>query len=669
MSKTKAVYEKLSVALRPSDVGALSLALIFAELPLARTVPLWAGIVFWVCGVFRIYLAFTRQKTPGRLLRTAFLIAGVGVTFLLYHTIFGLRPGLALLFVLLAAKWLEMNSATAYAVLACVGYFFAFVGLLISQSFLMCLHVSVSLLLLTAVLLHFHRQERGISFRPGVFLRGAIGLVLRAAPIAVLLFLVFPRANLQFLVPSSAFATGTGLPDHMRPGEVAKIAGTSDLVMQVEFPDGNRPAMKDLYWRAYILWDCQAGLNWERGTMVFGQFEQFALTDKPLNQRIILEPTQAHYLLSLDYPTEAPWGSVLMSGLTIHAFSPIDSRKSYEVASRGALRETPPDPRALQIPDYVSPRVIDLARQIKGAGRSNAEIAVAGLEYFKDHGFVYSLEPGVYDSEDAVGDFLLDRKRGFCEHYAGSYALLMRLAGVPARVVMGYQGGEINAVGGFLSVSQYDAHSWVEIWLASRGWIRVDPTSMAVPERISRGMREFMSAHPKDMPQRMPTWHGNGRLTGAFGQRAALYWDYFNHRWNSAMLGYDADSQRELFQGLGFNPRRRGLVFFGTLGVIVVVLAAITIFLRLRQARPAEEILRIYRKFCRRLAKAGVVRRANEGPLDFGRRAAEALPHEAGPIGLIVTTYVDARYGRIAEELAVLRRRVRAFRPRRSGVK
>jgi hypothetical protein len=312
--------------------------------------------------------------------------------------------------------------------------------------------------------------------------------------------------------------------------------------------------------------------------------------------------------------------------------------------------------RALRLPASANPRTRELARNMKGRAADDRAYINDVLGMFRNQNYSYTTTPPLLGA-NPVDEFLLTTRAGYCEHYASAFAVLMRAAGVPARIVTGYQGGELNTVGNYMIVRQADAHAWVEVWLADEGWTRIDPTAAVAPARVQAG-----AAAAVPQGEALPLL-----LRGEFRwlHRARLTWDSLANSWNQVVLGYTLDRQRDLMQRMGFDDatwQSMATVMFVTTGAITLVLALLMLR-KLRTQRP-DPVTAAYTRFCRRLARRGVVRHPSEGPQTFARRAAAARPDLAGAIVAISELYIRLRYGgdAHAREISDFRRAVNAFR-------
>ncbi|MBM3346113.1 MAG: transglutaminase domain-containing protein [Betaproteobacteria bacterium] len=308
---------------------------------------------------------------------------------------------------------------------------------------------------------------------------------------------------------------------------------------------------------------------------------------------------------------------------------------------------------ATRIPGDLNPRARGLGREWRDRFGNDEAILRQAIQYLRSGGFEYTLQPPLL-ADNIVDELLFDTKRGFCEHFAGAFAFLMRAAGVPAHVVTGYQGGEANPVDEYHVIRQADAHAWVEVWLQGRGWIRVDPTAVVVPLRVESGLAASVTQNTVSLLMRHDlTWLRNMRYN----------WDALANKWNQWVLGYNPQRQREVLNRFGVAQpswQKLAQILFWSVAVVIGLTAAWLLW-RFRNHDPAQAA---WLAFCAKLARRGVKRRADEGPVDFALRVAAALPDKAAAVSEIADLYVEQRYGREAprEGLLRLRQAVRRFR-------
>jgi protein-glutamine gamma-glutamyltransferase len=545
-------------------------------------------------------------------------------------------------------------------VLSFIGFFILLMQLLYDQPIWSLPWLAASVAAITVALLQGVRGGAPLPWRT------ATGLVLKilafAAPVALVLFLLFPRVPGPFwTLPSRAASGTTGLSEEMSPGNISQLIQSDALAFRVSF-EGAVPPPALRYWRGPVL-DRFDGTTWRNHDRIPQLRPALEPRGPAYRYRITIEPHGRAWLLALDYP--ATWSdgtAFLTNDFQLVSRGPVDSIRALEIESWPLAV---PDPtlspltrmRALQLPADRNPRTVALARELRAAAPSEEAFIDDVLAHFRNEPFVYTLRPPLLGSGQPVDDFLFRTRRGFCEHYASAFTVLVRAAGIPARVVTGYQGGEINPLSGRLVVRQSEAHAWAEVWLDGSGWIRVDPTAAVAPERI-----ELSLADALPIDERVP----GGAMRGFRGLRElSQSWDALNSIWTDWVLGYGPERQLALLARLGLPGDWRALVAALTLSV-VIAMGGLTLWLAWRLRTPPDpEALRLYREFCRRLERAGLPRAAQEGPRDFAERIARERPALAARVGDITRLYTSLRYEPAPPDglLAALRRELRAFRP------
>jgi transglutaminase-like putative cysteine protease len=510
-----------------------------------------------------------------------------------------------------------------------------------------------ALFALTATLIGFSAPNRA----PRANLRTAAVLLGHAAPAALALFLLFPRVQGPLWgLPQDAYAGMTGLSETMSPGNLASLALSDAIAFRAEF-DGESPPQPVRYWRGPVMWDFD-GRTWSAGVYTMSQFSAPRGGRASYRYAVLLEPHNRNWLFALETAASLPDRARYSDDGQILARGPVRTRIRYELSStiapEASTEERPPAlRRALRLPAGFNPRALELARQWRGSGRSDDEVLSQAIDFLRRGQYMYTLEPPLLGA-DSVDEFLFGTKAGFCEHFASSFVFLMRAAGVPARVVTGYQGGELNPIDRIITVRQSDAHAWAEVFLDGRGWVRVDPTAAAIPGRIESGLA-------RSVPETQQPLMLRPELEWLRGLR--YQWEAAAHKWNVWVLGYNPERQRELMSLVGIRDadwRSLTATLFTFLGIMTILLLAWSLR---RLVRP-DPVQRAWRAFCAKLAAKGVERSPQEGPRDYAERAARALPAARRAILRIASLYISLRYGphASARRARELRRRVRELR-------
>jgi transglutaminase-like putative cysteine protease len=491
--------------------------------------------------------------------------------------------------------------------------------------------------------------RRGSQARGGwqTQLLAAGRLTLQGIPLAVLLFVLFPRlAGPLWGLPADATAR-TGLSDRMAPGSISELSLSDEVAFRVAF-QGAPPRSPELYWRGPVL----GRFNGREWSSVFRlQRGRFAQREGPvIEYTVTLEPHGKLWLFALEHATGLPRATtddkIVAGPANDVAFLTSDQQllartavtQSVRYTQRSALRASVPaidgdQVDNLQLPRS-NPRSTAFARELRSRVDSDRAYIAAVLDWFHTGPFVYTLTPPLL-ARDPVDAFLFDTRRGFCEHYASGFVVLLRAAGIPARVVTGYQGGEMNPDGGYMIVRQSDAHAWAEALVDGR-WQRFDPTAAVAPSRIEQGLG---AALPAGEP--VPYL---ARLEMTWLKSLRLHWDAINYQWQRGVVGFNVGRQQDLLRDFGLdNAHPVQLV------VVIAVMAfawglALLGLSRLRRAQIDPEVA-LWSRVCRRLARAGLARRPDEGPLDFAERAAAHWPRWSSLIRRIGESYARLHYG------------------------
>jgi transglutaminase-like putative cysteine protease len=611
---------------------------LLAMLPHLPGMRWWVPLLAIGAAAWRLTTELRQKPLPHRIVRAVIAVASVAAVLFTYRTLNGLEAGTAFLVLMGGMKLLETRTARDLTITLFVSYFLLFAGFLYNQSMLLLPYMLLTSWLLTATLMLIH-QGSPLSIREA--LQKTAKMLLQALPIAVLMFLFFPRLPGQFwALPAREDAT-SGLSEEMSPGDVSELSMSTDLAFRVKF-DATSPPVRDLYWRGPVLHDFD-GHTWRR--------TRFGTEDRPLiarggffSYRIVLEPHNRNWVFALDAVTRWPKDTRRTPDYQLVTLNGGISRlTSYALESSTGYRTEGPLPalieRAdLKLPSGRNPKTIALAREMRERAGSDAAFVAAVLKKFRNEKFYYTLEPPVLESENTVDEFLFDTRRGFCEHYASAFVVMARAAGIPSRVVTGYQGGEYNPLNDYLIVRQSDAHAWAEVWQDDRGWERVDPTFAIAPERVELGRNGFRGDSTFAPVQFVTDSEAMVNLRHA--------WDAVNTFWNDNVVAFGADQQRSLLQRLGFdNPALQDFGFV-LLASFVGFFVSMSAWLAWQfRPRARDPIVRVYDALCKQLAKSGVVRQPQEGPNDYLQRVIAKRPELKAQIDEIRALYVGLRYG------------------------
>jgi transglutaminase-like putative cysteine protease len=415
-----------------------------------------------------------------------------------------------------------------------------------------------------------------------------------------------------------------------------------------------------LYWRGPVLWDFD-GTTWKRGRNATMLRPELADASSAVGYTVTLEPHNKPWMFALDMPVKISIPSEIAPDFQVLGLAPVTARTRYDATSllsyRANLNEPPQQlQRALALPMALNPRTRQLAAEWRSQSDNPEAVVRTALAYFNQQGFEYTLEPPLLGM-NGVDEFLFTTKKGFCEHYAGSFTVLMRAAGIPARVVTGYQGGEYNELGGYYVLRQYDAHAWAEVWLQNRGWVRVDPTSVVSPERIQNGLN---AALPDNAV--LPFF---ARTQSPLLLSLRLNIDALTYQWNQWVLGYNPERQFAFLTRLGMEDITWQKMAIDMMAGVALLVGIFTlIMLRRLTVRQTDAVQATWLKACRKMEKTGLPRAPHEGAMDYAERIATARPDLAEDVVDLAARYASLRYGGEAEKdgLPAFKDAVRLFK-------
>lgn len=633
--------------------------------------PLWIVIGLMVALAGRVVAARRGWGLPSRWVLAVLVVLATLSIVASYRTLNGLQAGTSLLMAMAALKALESRSPRDHAALVYIGYFLCLASLLAEASVLRLVHALFAVWLLTAALLASQRPlgaqlAVGISRLSGRLL--ALGL-----PLTLVLFFCVPRLEGRFWGLPTAVEddAATGISEEMNPGAIAHLAQSDDPAFRVEF-DGPLPPVAERYWRALVLEDFD-GHTWRRSHLLAnGAPPALEARGTSYAYAVSLEPTQQSWLPALDHLLS--WQSI--AGRRLHNDvwqttepgsgqpSPVTSVTGYRALSApgAALERAPLSPaerlQETRLPARLAPRSHALAADLYREAGSPRAFIERVLARFRAEDYSYTLDPPPL-AGDPIDDFLFRTRAGFCEHYASAFTVLMRAAGLPARVVIGFQGGEVNPFGEYLLVRQSNAHAWSEVWLAGEGWVRFDPTAAIAPERIRNGLDGAL-------PHAKRARHPFLRSPWVLKARDAV--DAMRARWNHSVVGYSAAQQTSLLDRLGWiGSPMSGLIAALAAGFLVAGLGLVALQSRRWRAPPRDPVAVAWDRLCERLANAGYPRGVAEGPLDYGARLGREGALAALDLPALAARYARLRYGPDAapeERLAFAREAARVRLPR-----
>lgn len=538
------------------DTLFLLIVIALIVLPQAENLPWWCSAITAMILVYRGTLAIEARPLPGKWARVGLLVLTLAATFATHRTLLGRDAGVTLVVILLALKTLELRARRDAFVLFFLGFFAMLTNFFYSQSLMTAVTMLLALLGLLTALVNAHMPVGKPPLKLAA--RTASWMALLGAPIMLALFLLFPRFAPLWGTPADAMAGRTGLSNTMRVGTIAELALDDRIAARIKFENDRAPPQSQLYFRGPVLAqfdgrEWTALPSWSRGAPTS---DNLRTKGSPVRYEITLEPSHRPWLLTLDAAQsrpEVPGFEVLGTpDLQWLANRPISDlvryrAESYTQFESGPTRQTPALRPYLALPPGTNPRTAALAAEMRAepalANADTQAFVRAALQRLRTGGYTYTLEPGIYGN-DTADEFWFDRKQGFCEHIASAFVVLMRGLGVPARIVTGYQGGELNSVDDFWVLRQSDAHAWAEVWQEGVGWMRVDPTGAVSPGRVGQFQRL--------VPQPGLFAGAIGTLSPTLAQNVRAAWEAVNNGWNQWVLNYTQSRQLNLLKSLGF---------------------------------------------------------------------------------------------------------------------
>jgi len=572
--------------------------------PLVSHLPFWASALTAILLVWRGWLAWHQRNLPGRWVLGSVLVLAVGLTLLTHRTLVGSQAGVTLIVMLLALKTLELRARRDAMVVFFLGFFTLLANFLFSQSLPIAAITLLALLGLLTALVNAHTPVG----RPPLTqsMRTAAVMALLGAPIMLILFMLFPRMAPLWGVPSETLTGRSGLSGSMSVGSMVSMVLDDRIAMRVRFDEGKLPPPHAMYFRGPVL-TAFNGRDW----YALNQPEARSITwaypspphlkvhdGEPFNYEVTLEAHRRQWLLTLDAVVERPelpQGSWARMSPELQWLSnrPVLSVLRYRAQSHlnfshGPMRRSPEMRSYVQLPNGMNPRTLALAQQMRtdpalSAGGTPAYIDAA-LTRLRTGGYSYTLEPGVY-GEHTADEFWFEHKEGFCEHITSAFVVLMRALDIPARIVTGYQGGEMNHIDGYWVVRQSDAHAWAEVWQADKGWLRIDPTGAIAPNRI--GQFERLQTAPGILGSAVETL-----ISPYFAQYLRAMWEAVDNRWNQWVLNYTQERQLDLLQSLGLKSNHwRSLVQLLCAALGLYLIGWLALSLRHKGADPWQQVL------------------------------------------------------------------------------
>lgn len=612
-----------------------------ALLPVFFALPKWL-ILYWLFACcWRIQILQKSWRFPNIFFKLIALVVGLVLLKFSFKNLFSVELFVSFFIINFSLKAIELHRRVDAQLLISLNFICIAIGFLFYQNMMVSLYAVFSLIICIQTWIGLYRH-RPVSIGTQFFY--ASGIVFKALPIMLVLFLTMPRMGQLWQMPSQSQTGQTGISDSMSPGQFNKLIQSNDVAFRVSFPEGVKvPSADQRYWRAMVF-ELFDGKRWGRAeTWRVYNSKQYSSLGRPhsewgmtydaastVSYSVLLEPHQRKWLFSLKPPVQAQSEGLNIRFThdgTLESRFNVAARASYSVisATQFEYKDTalPSHLRSrnLRLPSGGGTRAQQFAKTLRekfGNGHQADEKIIEEILEFYRASFFYTLQPPSI-SENFIDAFLFDTQRGFCEHFASTFTYLMRAADIPSRVVVGYQGGEKSPLENYLVVRQRDAHAWSEVWLAGRGWLRIDPTAAVAPSRIEQGLAAAVGSDDRALV-------GSG-----FSGIGTLAWlqlrmDLLSFNWHKWVLSYDDRSQSHFFKKMlgGADAWRVALFFILSCGGLF----ALYFILTMLPSRPARFYTesRPYALHLARLAQKGHHKRPNESPMQFALRVSSKHP-------------------------------------------
>lgn len=630
-------------------------------LPHVLRLPPWTTLLAFACMGWRLLIFTGRAGYPGKLVKCLLVVVVLPLTMMQTSTGgASVDTAVSLLLLGVVFKLLEMQYKRDIVIVIALCYVLIMVGFIYSQTIPASLYSLLVVIVITGALIALNRDNSRSTFGSNSSL--ALRIVLQAIPLTIVLFVLVPRVSPLWTMPLPVSPDKTGVTDEMTPGDISSLGRSGELAFRVSF-EGQAPAHEQLYWRGLVL-DLFDGRTWRRAGNRFLTFSilsrqpassQGVGTGQPVDYDVILEPTQQTWLYALQLAELNTPDIVQDRNYGLQTAKPVSQRMRYQLRSylqhqtdlqlSGTQRA-----RSLQLPEEDNnPLSLALAREWRAGSPTDADYVQRVMSHFREEAFYYTLNPPVL-GEASIDDFLFNTREGFCGHYAGTFVYLMRAVGIPARVVVGYQGGEYNPFEDYTMVYQYNAHAWAEVWFEGQGWVQFDPTGAVAPERISMGVEAVFADQPgfmEDSGFSMMRFRDNQWLNSL-----RLRLDALDYAWNRWVVSYDEDLQLDLMNDFFGDDARSGLVW--ALGITTAMLFALVAFFMLRGGKAAsrDPATRLYLLLAGDLAELGMRRQQGEGAGDYCRRVSIERPELASEMEKVTRMYEQLSYGPVSQDSA-----------------
>jgi len=576
-----------------------------------------------------------------------------------------------MLLLMLCLKLMEIKKQRDVVIVIYISFFILITSFLFDQSIYTGSYMLLAVLsLITTMIIYDHPKARRKKLLPAVQQSAglALTLMLQAVPLMLMLFFLFPRLpGPLWSLPEDGQGASTGLADELEPGRISKLSNNPEVAFRIKF-ENMPPDQKLLYWRGPVL-SLFTGKKWK--VLKDDSVSRLNLDDInfsiPVNYTVTLEPNNKHWLFALELPGSIPANAYLSEDMQLLQRSPVRNVTRYKMR---AYLNYQLDPHGiinshnyLQVPKNRAPRTRQFVARLREKYIHDSDYINASLNYFRDENFIYTRKPPPID-HDAVDEFLFNTRRGYCVHFASSFAIMMRLAGIPARIVSGYQGGEMNPLSDYMIVRQSDAHAWVEVWLANKGWLRIDPTGVIPDSRVeaSEDILRRQDDRTRSAFKLKQGWLSNSLRN----MRYAM--DTLNNNWNNWVVGYNETRQKSLLSLFGADKLSLQHLALLLAAVFTASLLFITLFVFRRKQNKPNPVNLAYTQFCQKLTRIGFTRKPSETAQNYAQRISDLRQDLHSSVATITQLYNYLRYARnpSPQLFTQFKKKIKHFRPKSS---
>ncbi len=625
----------------------LLVTILMVMTPYITVVPVWLFLLALLTVGWRLMVHSGRWNFPHWSVRSGLLLL------VLVGLLLELRSGsvmvvtVGLLVAAFLLKLMEMYHRRDALVVLYVALLLIVCSFLFFQSIPMALYSLLSLMVVTACLNTVYRsQQNSDVWRP---LKRSAVLYMQALPMMLVLFLIFPRIGPLWQVDMNTGQSFTGLSDSISPGDVSRLTRSAEIAFRARF-DEQLPPENQRYWRG-LTYDRFDGQRWSRSQQLPGgggdtlaNTNVQLLTGPEYRYQMTMEATGQPWRYALDLPFSYPVSMQRISDMTLQGKGPLMQRMQYRLRSRFApLKESLSAARIrdyLQLPEQGNDKARQLALQWRSESLDAQGVSTKMLGFFASD-FRYTLEPPLLTQRDRMDQFLFQTRQGFCGHFASAGVFLLRAAGIPARVVGGYLGGELNPLDGALTVRQYEAHAWLEYWDSeSLSWHRLDPTSVVAPLRLEQPAAQLFSSEPAFLADAMLM--RNGFLNGALLKQLRLRYEAINYGWHRWVLNFHERQSGFLQQLIGDISVVKVILLLLLPGGLVLLAVAGSLFIRRGPHR--DSLQQALQQLDKRLLPFGLQRHSGETTGQFFARLARSYPSLSDEFAALSHCYEQVRY-------------------------